>query len=564
MDVTSCHSPSPSQVRYNHPPMKPSPLHPGRSLALFLVTAMLLSGCGNNLWGTNSVYLTTPPKNPATLPTATRTAPADPVSTLTLTPTLNPTASPLPLGTTEILLATLTPTITPTPGILSGTHGATVFYTSQSGDSLNVVAIHFGIKPAEISAAVPLSTTGFINPGTLLFLPARQSETPTSPSQQIIPDSELVDSPSAVGFDVKAYVDSAGGKLSTYTDYHTPNGTISGAEGIRIISIGSSISPRLLLALTQYYTGWVQGQSKPGLDTSHLFGYTDPALDPGNPSLYQSLRLVIQDLLSGYYGWRAGSLSQLTFPDGTRLRIAPELNAGSVALQYFFSKHLNYADWLQAIDPNTGFLALYKSMFGDPWVRAAELGPLFPVNFNQPPFTLPFDVGVPWNLTNGPHPAWEAESSWGALDFAPSGVVGCADSNAWVVAIAPGQIVRSESSYVVLDLDGDGFEQTGWVVIYQHISTRDRIPVGTLVNGGDHIGHPSCEGGTATGTHTHIARKYNGEWVAAGGPLPFVLSGWTVHAGAVEGVGTMTKGDKVVTASQVSEGMSQITRLPGQ
>jgi hypothetical protein len=141
---------------------------------------------------------------------------------------------------------------------------------------------------------------------------------------------------------------------------------------------------------------------------------------------------------------------------------------------------------------------------------------------------------------------------------------GCGESTAWVVAIAGGQIVRSESSYVVLDLDGDGFEQTGWDVIYQHIATKDRIPAGTWVNAGAHIGHPSCEGGTATGTHTHIARKYNGEWVAAGGPLPFVLSGWTAHAGSAPSKGTLTKGDKVITASPFSEHESQIIRQPGE
>lgn len=254
----------------------------------------------------------------------------------------------------------------------------------------------------------------------------------------------------------------------------------------------------------------------------------------------------------------------MTFPDGTSLRIAPNLNAGSVALQYFFSKQLNYADWLQAINPDSGFLSLYKSMFGDPWEWANEHGPLFPSNLIQPTFTLPFEVGAPWNFTNGPHPAWEAESAWGALDFAPSGVKGCAVSNAWVVAVAPGQIVRSESSYVVLDLDGDGFEQTGWVVIYQHIATRDRIPAGTWVNAGARIGHPSCDGGEATGTNLHMARKYNGEWVAAGGPLPFDLSGWIAHAGNLEGEGTLTKDDQVITESHVGEGFSQIIRLAGE
>ncbi len=37
---------------------------------------------------------------------------------------------------------------------------------------------------------------------------------------------------------------------------------------------------------------------------------------------------------------------------------------------------------------------------------------------------------------------------------------------------------RSETAAVVLDLDGDGDERTGWVVFYFHIETKDRVPVG--------------------------------------------------------------------------------------
>jgi len=444
--------------------------------------------------------------------------------------------------------------------------GATIYYTSQSGDTPAVVAIHFGIDRSEIKSASPLPVTGFINPGTLLIMPNGLSQIPTSPSEPIIPDSELVDSPSAVDFNIAAYVNSAGGRLSTFREDMLGVGTISAAEGIKRISLGSSISPRLLLALIEYYTGWVNGGSKPGLDEQHLFGYTNRSSDPAYPSLYQPLRLVVQDLLTGYYSWRAGNLSQLTFPDGTTLRIAPGLNAGSVAMQYFFSKHLNYAEWRQVVNPDSGFFFLFESMFGDPWERANELGPLFPDNLIQPTFTLPFEVGVPWTLTGGPHPAWEQESALGALDFAPPmAAPGCADSTAWVVAIASGHIVRSESSYVVLDLDPDGLEQTGWNVIYQHIATKDRITAGTAVAAGDHIGHPSCEpAGSATGTHVHIARKYNGEWVAAGGPLPFVLSGWTTHAGDAPYMGTLTKSDQLIISSLVSEHTSQIIRKPGE
>lgn len=537
---------------------QPAP-NPGRLISLLIITGMLLSACGNELWGTYDPYLTPSPSSTVGIPEETATSYVDPVPSATLFPTETPTLPTLAVPT--VTVTAINPTNTPTATLLTVVPGGNIFYNAQSGDSLNVVAIHFGIRPEDIHAAVPLSANGFITPGTLLILPAQTSDVPTSPSQPIIPDSELVNSPSSVGFDIEGYVNTAGGRLSTFQEYMTTVGNISGAEGIKRISLGSSISPRLLLALTEYYTGWVEGQSKPGLDEKYLFGYVNPQY----PGLYQQLRLVVQDLLTGYYGWRSGNLSELTFPDRTTLRIAPELNAGSVALQYFFSKHLNYDDWMKAIDPDTGFLSLYKSMFGDPFVRANELGPLFPPNLIQPVFTLPFEVGALWAFTGGPHPAWEAESAWGALDFAPAAAVsGCASSDAWVVAIAPGQIVRSESSYVVLDLDGDGYEQTGWVVIYQHIGSKDRIAAGTWVNAGARLGHPSCEGGTATGTNLHIARKYNGEWVAAGEPLPFVMSGWTAHAGDAPYKGTLTKGDQTIIANQTGVHESQIVRQPGE
>jgi len=113
------------------------------------------------------------------------------------------------------------------------------------------------------------------------------------------------------------------------------------------------------------------------------------------------------------------------------------------------------------------------------------------------------------------------------LDFAPaSDQSGCVTSNEWVVASAPGLVVRTGPGLVVLDLDGDGYEQTGWVLLYLHIASNGKVANGTYLDQDGLIGHPSCEGGNATGTHVHIARKYNGEWIAADGPLAFNLSGW--------------------------------------
>jgi hypothetical protein len=80
------------------------------------------------------------------------------------------------------------------------------------------------------------------------------------------------------------------------------------------------------------------------------------------------------------------------------------------------------------------------------------------------------------------------------------------------------------------------------------------------VEQGGLIGHPSCEGGSSTGTHTHFARKYNGEWMLADGPIPFVMDGWTALAGGEPYVGKMLKGNNIVTADVYGQAWSLITR----
>ena len=106
---------------------------------------------------------------------------------------------------------------------------------------------------------------------------------------------------------------------------------------------------------------------------------------------------------------------------------------------------------------------------------------------------------------------------------------------------------------IFLDLDGDGDERTGWNILYLHVASKERAPTGQVVKAGDPVGFPSCEGGRTTGTHVHIARKYNGEWIIADGPIPFTLEGWVVHNGDQPYQGTLTKGGLVVIASESSD-----------
>jgi hypothetical protein len=80
-----------------------------------------------------------------------------------------------------------------------------------------------------------------------------------------------------------------------------------------------------------------------------------------------------------------------------------------------------------------------------------------------------------------------------------------------------------------------------------------------LVEAGDLLGHPSCEGGESTGSHIHIARKYNGEWIPASGTIPFNLDGWIAHDGAAAYLGTLTRFTETVIASIEAEEKSHLS-----
>jgi hypothetical protein len=269
----------------------------------------------------------------------------------------------------------------------------------------------------------------------------------------------------------------------------------------------------------------------------------------------------------------------VALPGGKILRPAPTFNAGTLALQEYMARRLAYSPassaspedaWAAALDPLAGLPALHARLFGSPWPRSQAFGPLFPAGLAQPELLLPFASGQSWSFTGGPHAAWGSGGALAALDFAPTGnSPGCAPSAAWVTAVAAGPVVRSQAGVVVQDLDtaekSDGSELTGWAVLYLHIAEEGRAALGTALQAGDRIGHPSCEGGAATGTHVHIARKYNGEWTPvgeapAGGPLPFVLGGWTASAGARPYQGSLANGERVIVANSNSPAGSLISR----
>jgi murein DD-endopeptidase MepM/ murein hydrolase activator NlpD len=121
-------------------------------------------------------------------------------------------------------------------------------------------------------------------------------------------------------------------------------------------------------------------------------------------------------------------------------------------------------------------------------------------------------------------------------------------------------VIRSGNGVVVQDLDDDGLEQTGWTVLYLHISSNQRVPEGTYLQAGERIGHPSCEGGVSNGTHLHLARRYNGEWIPADGDLPFDLDGWISSGGTGAYDGYLTRDGQTVEAYNGRSPENQIRR----
>jgi hypothetical protein len=58
----------------------------------------------------------------------------------------------------------------------------------------------------------------------------------------------------------------------------------------------------------------------------------------------------------------------------------------------------------------------------------------------------------------------------------------------------------------------------------------------------------------------HLARKYNGEWLAADGPLPFVLGGWRAYAAERDYHGRLVNGERVVSSDPGGGFGSSISR----
>lgn len=485
-------------------------------------------------------------------------------------------STPIPQQTIVLSPAPQQALSNPTPNATTPFLDIPTSHIVQSGDTLSGIASSYGVT---LDALLSVNTSldpNILSIGQEITLPDVPEQ--YTPNFKILPDSRLIRAPGSRNFDIYSFIATQPGYIRNATDIvelSIENGarfpqTETAAQVVDRVAREYSVDARILLAVLEFRSGWLSNPQP--LDSLLTRPIVSAATSPTGEGLYKQLSWVANELNHGYYGWKYRSLSTLTFADGTRYLFNPELNPATISVQYMLSLDgTQQSVWQNEVNLN-GLYSIYVQYFGNPFADAVE--PLVPANIQQPILTLPFEAGVEWLYTGGPHGGWGSGSAWSSLDFAPSeertdGLF-CYIADSWLTAVAPGIVARAGEGVLVLDLDGDGDESTGWSIMYLHLASEGLAQEGIRVNTGDRLARPSCAGGFSSATHVHISRRFNGEWLPAdcqsclpSNPVPpFVMGGWTTIG--LEGQyyqGFMQNGATQIQAEQGRE--TTINRISG-
>ena len=450
-----------------------------------------------------------------------------PTPDATLQPVADATAVETP-SVADVAAATSTPTaVVPQPrppGPTVSPDLALEYAKIGQNQFLSNIAARQGVSVAAIAEQSGIENPDLVGVGQGIIIPHPAKN--YTPDEVLLPDSELIYGLGYMDFDVDEFVSSQPGYLASYSMMNEVGETWTGADIVERVALRFSVGPRVLLALMEARSSWVTNPEPDAYDIERPVGHRG---GPGN--LLIQLEWAANELNKGFYGWQDRGETAIRFRDGVVARGAPGLNPGTVAIQRVLARDSNYADIEAEL---VAFGDAYERLFGAPDLYDA--GPVLPAGLEQPDLQLPWAKGEMWYLSGGPHGGWGSGSGWAALDFVPKDAVpgGCIPSDSWATAAAAGLIARNDRGEVLIDLDEDGDVRTGWVLQYLH--TTDRVAEGKTLAAGDRVGRPACDGGAAISTHLHIARRYNGLWVAAAGPVPFDLGGWQATGGfAYEG-----------------------------
>ncbi len=464
------------------------------------------------------------------------------------TPASQPSKSE-PAPDDDELTIKVIPTFMPTP-TRAVPDTTAVYYTVRVGDTMSRIAILYGTTVESIMRLNNLGNADQLQIGQQLQVSLDAQY--TGPADHLIPDSEMVLGPGYASFDVETFVSSHSGFLNPYVE--TVLGvSMTGPDIVDMVSRQYSVGPRVLLALLELKGGWVTNPAPSYQQQLFPLDIVGPEYWQG---LYHQLIMAADALNTGFYGWWYDTVWLLQTQDGAYTRYSEQLNAGTAGVQYLLAKSAaNNADLVNTLN---GFTDVYRQLFGNPFDYAVE--PLTAPDTPGLDLTLPWSEGETWYMSGGPHPGWGTLGAFSALDFVTGERnIGCQISQGWVTAATNGLIVMSHDGMVLQDTDGDGDMGTGWVILYMHIASQDRVSVGSNLSIGDKIGHPSCEGGVSFASHLHLARRYNGLWIAVDDTRwPITLSGWTATPGSQAYEGTLSRDGVVKTACECWEDVNAI------
>jgi len=201
------------------------------------------------------------------------------------------------------------PVRTPTPNppiILPTPRGETLTYTVQRGDTLRTIAQRYQVSVSQITTVNEIVNPDLIEVGQVLLIPPPSFDQ-TASGFKILPDSELVYSPSNAEFNVEEFVKKWDGYLSGYAEA-VDGVTKQGFEIIERVALEYSVNPRLLLALLEYQSGWVTDPKPNEATLVYPMGY----YDAWREGLYKQLAWACNLLNEGYYLWKISSTLEVS------------------------------------------------------------------------------------------------------------------------------------------------------------------------------------------------------------------------------------------------------------
>ncbi len=445
---------------------------------------------------------------------------------------------------TSVSLPTITPEINfPLP---TANHrpvyvpGELVSYTAQSGDNLPMLAARFNTSEPAIREANPIippivSTLpqGFPMQIPIYYTPFWGS------TFKLIPNSAFVFSSEAQSFGQKVQNISLKDKPELN---ELLNVVENKAEAFVQACLQASIDPHLMLSLIVY-----------GLEPDgELQLASNQMIDKIKQADFGLLQHWMGVLNHGYYSYETGRLVELELPDGSIERLDPWQNAGSAAMRYFFSKLLRTSEGYQAAVKPNGFVGVYFELFGNPWVNEREI---LPGSLEWISAGLPINPQGGWQAAVMPELMQKMMPWPGASAGFHASIQDASDKNAYgkVYSIMNGTITRLDNLQLVVSQFGMP-ETQGWSIVYLGVAVKPGLKVGDELQIGQSIGQVDAGDWNAS---FWLARKYNGEWVPAGGAIPFNLGDWKL-ALDVDGQSLVMHKPELTVYSQPYQGQTNL------